>query len=328
MNLYLWVMSLNQRLITPMEPILSAEIVNWEGWIHQVKWDGIRGLCYLNGPDLRIFTKNGHERSEYYPELTCLHDLTTADQAIFDGEIVALNEQEKPSFERILMRERITSPKKINYYAERYPVKYIVFDILSLNNHLLTTEPLSRRLQILRDTLNPNASIMITDDFSDGKNLFAHMRAIGWEGIVSKNPASIYSAGKRHHDWFKTKITKRLLTVIGGIQFKNNFTISLLLGIYHKHTLRFIGKASLRLKPADLQVLNENLPFLEKPQSPFQRTPNLSNIRWVKPLLTCWVEFFEWTANGQLRHPIVRGFSNEPARNAGGKEEITEWDLS
>jgi bifunctional non-homologous end joining protein LigD len=311
-----------------MEPILTKSISDWEGWLHQVKWDGIRGLCYLEGSALGIFTKNGHERSAYYPELSCLRQLTTAEQVIFDGEIIALNEQDKPSFEQILRRERVSSPKKINYYADRYPVKYVVFDILSHNGRLLTAEPLKSRLQILRDILTPNACVAITDDYTDGQNLFAFMQKKGWEGIVSKNPASPYSPGKHHHDWFKTKIARIMLAAIGGIQYKNTFPNSLLLGVYRKNELHFIGKASLGLKQADFQLLNSITKSLEEPFSPFQRTTGLSNIKWLKPALTCWVEFFEWTANGQLRHPKIAGFSSEPAENAGRKEQISEWNPS
>ena len=319
---------MNQRLITPMEPILTNTIADWEGWIHQIKWDGIRGLCYLEGSVLRIFTKNGHEQSEYYPELSCLRQLTTAKQAVFDGEIIALNEQDKPSFEHILRRERVSSPKKINYYANLYPVKYIVFDIVSLNGRLLTAEPLQSRLEKLRNILNPNAAVAITDNFSDGKKLFELMQKIGWEGIVSKNSASLYSPGKHHHDWFKTKLMKRMLTTVGGIQYKNSFANALLLGIYRKNELHFIGKASLGLKQTDFQLLNHFAELSKAPFSPFQRTTGLSNIKWLKPVLTCWVEFFEWTPNGQLRHPKIAGFSSEPAENANGKEQTPAWNPS
>jgi len=319
-------------LFSPMEPLPSAKVIAKEGWFHQIKWDGIRALCYLDGPSLQIFTKNGRERNTVYPELAALPCQSSASQAVFDGEIIVLSEQDKPSFELVLMRERLASPQKIRRYASAHPVKYVVFDILAVNGRPLTGRTLLERQQILGETLTPNADVGISDNFANGQELFDLMKKKGWEGIVSKNPASVYSPGKHHRDWFKTKLLQTLPAVVGGLQMKNSFPNALLLGIFDGHGLRYIGKASLGLKQADFRLLNEHLPRLEIAQSPFynfgQISPGHSSKdgrgtlrnKWLRPLLTCRVNFLEWTKEGSLRHPQIAGFTDLPAENPRRKE--------
>ena len=55
--------------IDPMEPILRPDVITGNQWIHQVKWDGIRGLCRVENGKLRIFTRNKRDRTGFYPEL-------------------------------------------------------------------------------------------------------------------------------------------------------------------------------------------------------------------------------------------------------------------
>ena len=308
--------------IQPMEPILRSTIPNGEDWIHQIKWDGIRGLSYIESGQHSLFTKKGNERTAFYPELQKISQLIKADSAILDGELIVLTDENKPSFEMILTRERVRSTDKINFYTKKYPVKYILFDLLALNGKDLTHVPLEKRKQLLYESVQQNESIAITDDFTDGEKLYTLMREKGWEGIVSKQVTSTYKPGKHHHEWFKTKLRRKMLVVVGGIAWKSNFPNSLLLGVMRKGQLKFIGKASTGLKQADFQNIKEYISQVSQDASPFQEILNPKEITWLKPSLTCWVEFLEWTNDGQLRHPKIIGFSPHPPEQAIGKEYI------
>jgi len=308
------------KLIKPMEPVLSSKIIEGDDWIHQIKWDGIRGLIYIYNGGLRIFTKRGKERTGYYPELNELLKLFKGNSCILDGEMVALNDEGKPSFERSLTRETVKSLNKVEYYKKKYPVNYIIFDLLNLNDKDLRKEPLRVRRELLVSNLDRNSNITITDDFQSGKELFDLMVKKGWEGIVSKNINSQYLGGKNHRDWYKTKIIKRMLTVIGGIQWKRDVPKSLLLGIYREGKLYYVGHASGGLKQRDFRILKDNIHTLQQIKNPFINLKNDETITWVKPLLTCWVTFFEWTSSGHLRHPQIVGFSNKAPEEADGRE--------
>jgi len=309
--------------IQPMEPILSSQIPFGQDWVHQIKWDGIRGLSYINQSELRIYTKKGNERTSFYPELEQLPKLLKATSAILDGEMIVLDDENKPSFELILARERVRNKERILYSKKKNPIHYIVFDLLYLNGKDLTKMPLSKRREILVKHLDQNEIIAITDNFTNGEMLYSLMREKGWEGIVSKHAESLYYSGKYHREWFKTKLQRKMLVVIGGITLKGENPNSLLLGIYRKSELVFVGKASLGLKQMDFQIIKDYASKLYNEHSSFiQINETIKDVIWFKPALTCWVQFFEWTVDGQLRHPKILGFSPHGPNHAIGKEYV------
>jgi len=306
--------------IQPMEPVLSEKIIDKDGWIHQIKWDGIRGLCYIDREKLKIFTKKGYERTAFYPELQELLTLFKGSQAVIDGEIIVLDDKGSPSFYQSLIRERIRTESKILHYMRKHPVKYIVFDILYLNGSDVRMHSLGNRKEMLMEQLKKSVNITITDDFHNGESLFQLMKDKRWEGIVSKNIHSPYISGKKHAAWYKTKIKKKLLAVVAGLQWKNDTPNSLVLGVYHEGKLYSIGKASLGLKQRDFQLLKEYSKELTCQASPFTDVDKLPGVTWLKPALTCWVNFSEWTESGQLRHPKIIGFHGHKPQEADGKE--------
>ena len=306
--------------IQPMDPLLSNQAVDKTGWIHQIKWDGIRGLCYISGEELKIFTKKGFERTAFYPELKELLPLFKGKEAIIDGEIIVLNDQGKPTFHQSLIRERVRTESKVSDYARVYPVKYIAFDLLYLNGKRITSLPLAERKELLMKHLQKSSNITITDDFYDGQSLLELMKNMKWEGIVSKNSESPYISGKNHGAWFKTKLNRRLLAVVAGIHWRDALPNSLVLGAYRDGKLHYIGKASLGLKQKDFLLLKEYAKSMEAKESPFYAVRNLDHVTWLKPSLTCWVSFLEWTDIGQLRHPKIIGFHRYKPQEADGKE--------
>jgi len=317
--------------IVPMEPILVPKVPEGNEYIHQVKWDGIRGLCYLEDGRIRVFTKKGKERTEFYPELLELPSLVNAKSACFDGELIILNEELRPSFQLSLIRERVNDPRKVEYYAKRYPVMYIVFDLLSLNGKLLTEKPLKKRSELLREHLKNGISIAITDDFTNGDELYSLMKKKQWEGVVSKNINSLYLPGKNHKAWFKTKLSRRMLAIVAGLILKDGNPNSLILALWGNEGLSYIGRASVGLTQEHLKLLKENIPRLKSDKNPSHledKTVNsklareLKNAVWFIPSLTVWVSFLEWTSDGGLRHPKILGFTSLPPEEATGKEYV------
>lgn len=309
-----------------MEPILESRIPTEKGWIHQVKWDGIRGLSYIANNDLRIFTKRGRERTEFYPEVQQCLKLTKAKQAVFDGEIVVLDDNARPSFNRVLTREKLNKTAKLEYYMRSHPVCYMIFDLLYLNDQDLRMLPFSQRNDLLRANFKSDERILLTDSMDDGNGLFSVMKAHRMEGIVSKKLSSPYLAGKKHHEWLKIKIYKKILAVVGGIILKENFPNSLLLGIYNDTGLFCIGKAAVGLTQQNIYDLKKYITEYKtnviQEKSPFVNISLSPEIVWLKPFLTCWVHFLEWTESRTLRHPKILGFSEQRPEEATGKEYL------
>lgn len=310
------------NVIKPMEPILSKEITKGDEWIHQIKWDGIRGLSYLDKNKVTVITKNGNNHTARFPELQQLKEVFKGNSAILDGEIVVFDETGKPSFSKVLVRDRINPGSNLDYYMNHNPAKYIVFDILYLNGEDLRNKSYMTRKNILTQCLNKSSSMTITDDFSDGDALFRLMEEQNLEGIVTKRVNSLYKEGKNHKDWFKIKLNRKLLAVIGGIGLKNNYPNALLIGIFRNHHLEFIGKVATGLKSTDFELLHNHIRQLKISDCPFVNMRNENDCIWIKPTITCWIKFMDYTSSGGIRHPVLIGFSSCSIEEANGKEVI------
>ncbi len=310
--------------IPPMEPILTDRLIEGDAFTHQIKWDGIRGLVYLQQGETRIFTKSGRERTAYYPEINQIAACFNGEQAVLDGELVVLGEDSRPAFERSLIRERVGNLERVAYYVREHPVVYILFDILSLNGCKLTHLPLIERKRILNDHIHPIENIAVTDDYPQASELWQLMRQKNWEGIVSKRKDSPYIPGKKHDFWYKRKIQKRVLAVVCGIQWRDAFPNALILGVYKQKKLRYIGKASIGLTQKDLLVLKEHTQQLIVLKNPFPENIFMERITWLEPRLTCWAGFMEWTTDKVMRHPKILGFSSQSPHEVDGKEWISD----
>lgn len=283
-------------MIECMEPLPLAGVKSEPGFVHQIKWDGFRGIAEIQSGAVRIYNKSGIESTQRYPELSILAGNVNAEHAILDGEIVAL-EDGKPSFYRMLRRS-LSKPGG----AEVYPVYYMVFDLLWFNHQDIRPFPLEERQRMLRDCFKDSTSAMQADSFEDGAALFELMRQNSMEGVVSKRLSSRYTAGKRHADWFKTKIVKKTLCAVTGVNYKNGMPSSLSVGIYREGILTHAGDVGSGIKQEDLALLEHEMKSGDMPR------------------IACWVRFSEWTTHGTMRHPVFLGFSGSAPEDALGEE--------
>lgn len=301
--------------IAPMEPILSERVEERENFIHQIKWDGIRGMTWTKDGAIRIFNKSGRERTGFYPEVEKLPLLLKSREVVVDGELVVF-EGLRPSFQSVLKRDRLKNRQNVSAYIKQYPVRYLLFDCLVFDGVDIRNLPLSERLDILRRAFTPDENIIITDDFTDGLALFKFTKENDYEGIVSKDQTSAYTSGKKHDSWFKTKNQKALLAVVTGVALKQGFPNSLILGVYDQGNLIYIGNVASGLKEGDKKMLSDHINRLKQDQCPFEGFESGSPAWWFKPVLTCRVRFMEWTSEGVMRHPVLVGFTDLPAKDA------------
>jgi len=123
------------------EPFDSKE------YIYEMKYDGIRALCFVNKKEITFLSRNGVDLTYLYPELENIKNNVTKN-VIFDGEIIAFDDQEKPSFTKLQERSHSKDKNKIKINSKMNPVVFIVFDILYENKDLINI-PLSKRKEIL-----------------------------------------------------------------------------------------------------------------------------------------------------------------------------------
>lgn len=297
----------------------------------EIKWDGIRAIAYLDQGLFRLLSRNLKDLTNQYPELSALAQASPDRRIIVDGEIVALDENGKPSFSRLQHRMGLRSPKTIEKMTRQIPATYIIFDLLYLDDRLLIDLPYTERRSLLED-LELSGPSWQTPIYKagDGPALQQASKAIGLEGIIAKRLDSLYETGKRTGAWVKIKNQRRQELVIAGwAPGQGNRTGSigaLLVGYYEVSAkqaaetgvtprLIYAGKVGTGFTQKTLALLEELLNPLVQKENPFSTDPRVPGARFVCPDLVGEFEFTEWTPHHTLRHPSFKGLRNDkPAR--------------
>src|SRR5437867_12028587 len=102
------------RHIAPMLALLSADLPHdGNNWAFEYKWDGVRAIAYNDARSWRIESRNLLDITTRYPELLALRDSLGKRSVILDGEIVALDEMDRPSFPRLQRRMHVNDSSAI-----------------------------------------------------------------------------------------------------------------------------------------------------------------------------------------------------------------------
>src|SRR3954453_23761759 len=119
----------------PMGAQMAASLPKGKGWLHEIKWDGVRTLAWINDGSLCLFTRNNNRCDRQYAELHLLPHYVDAETAIIDSEIVVLDAKGISRFELIQPRIHQTDAHAIAKMGQKNPVHFIAFDLLYLNGY-------------------------------------------------------------------------------------------------------------------------------------------------------------------------------------------------
>jgi len=303
-----------------------------EDWLYEIKWDGIRALCYIDNGKLRMVSRNGNLIDRQYPELSILPHHVKATQAILDGEIAALDERGIPSFERLQRRITVSEASAIATLSRHHPVVLYLFDLLYLDGHDLRGVPLIERKLLLKEALQTNEVIRYSEHFPGaGPQLLEAVREQGIEGIVGKRASSFYES-RRTSDWVKYKVTNSDSFVLCGFtKGERDYFGALVLGIYDRGKLKWAGNVGTGFDHKTMKTIHEKLaPIATKecPVEPDKLLPKEGSVTWTRPELVCEVRFVNWTEDGRLRAPVWVGFRpdvdpSDCVRNSEGSSART-----
>lgn len=293
--------------IQPMEPILKKEPFQDSRFLYQVKWDGIRAIVIRDSDILRVYLRKGGEITHHFPKVRALR-VKRAGDFILDGELIVLDETNRPSFSRVVRRIRLGKPGSIEKAQNTDPAVLMAFDLLKLGTKDLRQLPWNRRQELLHQVVKPSDHVQIVESFADGLGLYQATKEWGLEGIVAKRIDSQYFPGRRHQAWYKMKHFQEMEAVIGGVERKANGEMrSLYLGIPTKEgRLRFIGQAASGLRREDWDWLQQQLPLLQQAAPPFDaEIRTTEDVIWLKPVLRATIRFQSWTESHRLRAPVI-----------------------
>ena len=210
-----------EPLPTRMQPMLATpgRLPPDDGdWAYEFKWDGMRVLVWIDGGRPRAVSRNDKDVTGSFPELRAFGEAMGSHQALFDGELVVLGADGKPSFSQLQHRMHATSPAKVRKATASHPVSLVIFDLLHLNGTSLVGLDYDHRRAALEHLDIAASGWAITPSFTSdsGKRVFQTAVDLGMEGVVAKRRSSSYQAGHRSRDWIKVKNQHMQEVVIGG----------------------------------------------------------------------------------------------------------------
>lgn len=298
--------------IAPQLVRLAVRPSSSDIWQYEMKFDGFRIMVRIDGPEVRFFTRNGHDWTARLPELQRAFERQPLTHAWLDAEAVVLDDSGMPCFsllEKAFDRRRT---KDIVLY---------VFDLLYLDGWDLRSAILDERRRILAERLTPSEAVRLSETLdAPAKDLFASACAMGLEGIVGKRRDSKYTS-TRDGSWIKLKCMKTSRFVVGGYRIGERATAespisALLLGQYEPDgSLRYAGRVGtgFTAKAArDMRLLLSPNEQAEMPFGTFKQERSYGRsaegqTRWVTPTYEIDVCYVELTNAGHIRHGSVSG---------------------
>ena len=263
---------------------------------------------------------------------TRLPELNVQD-AIIDGEIVALDEKGRSSFQLL---------QAYDIGQQRPPIFFYAFDLLQLNGKDLKNLSLEKRKAILQQLINKPPGIIRYSAAlgDDAEPLLEQARKLGLEGLIGKRKDSIYEVGQRSGSWIKLKLLREQEFVIGGYtdpEGTRQYFGSLIVGFYRNRELVFAGKVGTGFNTKLLrslfsrfkEILRESCSFVNLPLprgSKWGQGITASEMRlchWVEPLMVCQVKFAEWTRDERLRQPIFLGLREDKDAKEVVREKVS-----
>jgi len=304
------------RSLTPMAATPSVLPADESGWGFEIKWDGVRAVAFCDRGAFRLTGRTGSDFTKRYPEVGGLAEQLGSRRAVLDGEIVAFDDDGRPSFQRLQPRIHVSSDADVRERQRTIPVVYVMFDLLYDDGRSLLAlgyEDRRRELEAL-GLGGPHWQVPAYHP-GEGRALLEATRTRGLEGIIAKRLASRYRPGKRTRDWLKIKNVRRQEVVIGGwVAGKGRLSGgfgALLVGYYDDGQFRYAGKVGTGFDRAARDQLQAALDPLRRADSPFAGRQPQSDAVFVEPRLVCEVEFAEWTSSGTLRHPSYEGLRDD-----------------
>ena len=315
------------RFIEPMKAKLAEKAPAMGDWIYELKFDGFRAIAIKIGKKVSLFSRNEKKLDARFPGIVDAVEKLPVTECVIDGEIVALDEKGRSSFQLLQAHEMEGKKSPLYFYA---------FDLLQLEGKNLMSLPLEARKRALEQVC---AGAGETIRFSgaiggDPRALLDEVKRRGLEGIIGKQRGSVYEPGRRSGAWIKLKCVAEQEFVIGGYtppQGARKYFGAILVGYYESKTkegdnrLKFAGKVGTGFTTKTLSMLHKKFQAERRDDCPFVDLPHktagqwsqnitpsmMKKMHWINPVFVAEIKFAEWTRDQKLRAPVFLGLRED-----------------
>lgn len=293
--------------IEPMLLLRAEKLPQGAEWQYELKLDGYRALAIKSSGKVYLRSRNDNDFNSRYPGIVDAL-ASMPDETVIDGEVVALDEKGRPSFNALQ-----------NYGSASSPLHFFIFDLLVLQGRDVMGDQLTARRQLIEQHVLPSLadpirySPVLEASLSD---LIHSVKQQGLEGLVAKRRDSKYEPGLRSGAWMKMRVNQGQEFVIAGYTPSTKNFDALVIGYYEKGRLMYAARTRNGFTPASRAELFRKITALEIADCPFANLPEkkagrwgagltaakMAECRWLKPVLVGQFEFVEWTDDAHLRH--------------------------
>jgi bifunctional non-homologous end joining protein LigD len=319
------------RFIEPMKPRLVERAPSGGDWLYELKFDGIRAIAVKIDNKVSLASRNGNDLGARFPEIVAAVKNLLVAECVIDGEVVALDEEGRSSFQFLQAREM---------EGKKSPIYFYVFDLLQLESKSLISLPLEQRKKFLEQLCaDAGEPIRFSGEIGgDAQALLAEVKRRGLEGIIGKRRDSVYEPGRRSGAWIKLKCLNEQEFVIGGYTppggSRKHFG-AILVGYYKNNHLVFAGKVGSGFTAKSLSILHKKFRGEERGDCPFADLPSkqggqwvqgiapsmMRKMHWVNPVFVAQIKFAEWTRDGKLRQPVFLGLREDKRASEVRREQ-------
>ena len=317
----------------PLPQTLAPQLASLAGgaptsgdWSWEIKLDGYRLMARIDGPQVRLITRGGHDWAAKMPALVKALSGLGLQSAWLDGEIVVIGKNGTPDFNALQNAFDRSRTETIDYF---------LFDVPYFEGHDLRAVPLAARRQLLKQFLDehPHEHLRFSADFdADAASILESARRMGLEGVIAKRKDAVYES-RRTETWLKLKNKLRQEFVVAGYTDRSSGEAeigSLLLAVHDDGgQLVYVGNVGTGWNASTAAKLKTWLKKIEVTESPFGTRPlhkhrwavrDPAARHWVKPQVVAEVEFSDWTPDSQVRHARFLGLRIDKEAKTVGRE--------
>ncbi len=282
-------------------------------WLYEPKLDGYRAIAVKNRNGADLYSMEGRKFNQRFPRVVGVLKELAAEDAVLDGELVAVEPGGRPNFNELQ-----------NSSTTKLPIYYIVFDVLHYQGKDLFDVPLEDRKTLLEKLaekfVKPIQQILVFPADLSLQTIIEAVRRAKVEGLVAKLRRSGYEPGKEVESWRKRRFNQEGKFFLGGYIAGPRGVGELLIGEYRDDgKFYFVKRLIPGLNAFNRRSIFDAIQDLRTSQVPFANLPEKKSAHqhamtedvmaksvWVKPEQPVEVEFVERTPHGRLRHASFR----------------------